>query len=251
MNKKVWDFAKICHAEPYEILKPGSIEDVISIIKRNNEKTERKKICIAGGKFSHGGQTMLDNSIYIDTINLNKIKKIGSKLVCVESGVIWNDLIKFLDNFQLSVAEMQSYANFSIGGSISVNCHGRGNKYGTLSDTIVSMKIIDYSGKLIKCSRRKNCNLFKAIIGGYGGIGVIVSATLIVVNNCKIIRKVVTTPTNMLITELNKNVNDKKLEFYNATIYPNNENEIVHVSFLRTNRPITINENLHPKKKSF
>lgn len=37
----------------------------------------------------------------------------------------WRDLQDHLDPHDLSVRTMQSYANFSVGGSVSVNVHGR------------------------------------------------------------------------------------------------------------------------------
>ena len=53
--------------------------------------------------------------------------------ITVQAGATWEKLINYLDKFNLSVSEMQSYYNFTVGGSISVNCHGRGLLYGTLA----------------------------------------------------------------------------------------------------------------------
>ena len=37
----------------------------------------------------------------------------------------WCDIQRFVDPHDLSVAIMQTYANFTVGGSLSVNVHGR------------------------------------------------------------------------------------------------------------------------------
>jgi hypothetical protein len=60
----------------------------------------------------------------------------------------------------------QSYYNFSVGGAISVNCHGRGNEFGTISETIVSMDVLTVDGVEINNVDVRH-ELFPAIVGGY------------------------------------------------------------------------------------
>ena len=73
--------------------------------------------------------------IDINEINYDQ----NSNNVQVGGGCIWKDLILELYKYNRTVAEMQSYYNFSVGGSISVNCHSRNIKYGSISDTILSI----------------------------------------------------------------------------------------------------------------
>ena len=81
---------------------------------------------------------------------------------------------------------MQTYANFTVGGSLSVNVHGRYIHHGALIKSVKSIKVVLANGDLVNASRTENPDIFKAVIGGYGGIGVIVEATLGLDENVKI-----------------------------------------------------------------
>jgi hypothetical protein len=217
-NYYVKDFANIHIAVPHQIFEPINENEILNILKNH----ENMKISIAGSKYSHGGHTMKDGALYIDMKNLNRILELRNGIVTVESGITWNKLIKFLDKYNLSVAEMQSYSNFSVGGSVSVNCHGRSTIYGTISDTIEGLKVVTSNGDIIYCSRDTNYDLFRACIGGYGGIAIIIEVSLKTVNNFYIERKIINTRSESLneLLELSKSGIETNLVFFNINIYP-------------------------------
>ena len=126
----IFDYAHIAHCTGTDVYTPVSEDELIKIVSN----TWPRKICIAGAKYSHGGQTMLDNAVQIDMRRMNKMVLLNQTSILVEAGATWKEVLTYLDQFGLSVAEMQSYSNFSVGGSISVNCHGRGINFGTVSD---------------------------------------------------------------------------------------------------------------------
>ncbi len=65
---------------------------------------------------------------------------------------------------------MQSQNIFTVGGSISVNVHGRDIRYGSLMDTVKSMRLLQADGSIIEISRTKHPELFSLVNGGYGVI---------------------------------------------------------------------------------
>jgi FAD/FMN-containing dehydrogenase len=87
----------------------------------------------------------------------------------------------FLDPHDLSVKIMQTYANFTVGGSLSVNCHGR---YVGLGPVIMSVREITVAkhGDLRTASPTSDSELFHAVIGGCA-VAVIVEAELEVTRN--------------------------------------------------------------------
>ena len=226
---KTYDFAHIHSATPKFIIAPKTEEELIKIL--NDFPTV--KVSIAGGKFSHGGQTMLNNAIYVDTKYLNKIFNLTSTSITVQAGAKWWQIQRYLDQYNLSVAEMQSYNDFSVGGSISVNCHGRGLKYGSISDTIDSLKILTETGIYI-ASKTSNTDLFQATIGGYGTQGIILEAILKIEPNFSIEKytfRSLTCESYYIIQKLKDN---KNLVFYNGDIYPTNEKYTYHVCWYKT-----------------
>ena len=77
---------------------------------------------------------------------------------------------------------MQASNLFSIGGSLSVNCHGWDHKSGSISETVRSLKVINSEGDLFLL--HPGDELFHLALGGLGGFGIIVEAELSLTNNC-------------------------------------------------------------------
>jgi FAD/FMN-containing dehydrogenase len=234
-NSKVWDFAHIHSAQPDVILEPTSAGELIQIVRSNYFKSKPLRICIAGGKYSHGGQTMLDNSLYLDMKHLNQILNldIDNRTIKVQAGITWEQIQNYLNRFDLSVAEMQSYRNFTVGGSVSVNCHGRGMKHSTLAETIIRLKVLTSDGRILMASRDKNLDLFRAVIGGYGGIAIILEIDLIVVDNCPLIRKVDLISIELIEQTMEQIKHEPDLVFYNQNIYPTNQQEVFQIIFYK------------------
>lgn len=90
-------------------------------------QTNRGAVCIGGTRYSMGGQTMSPGALHVDMRASSRLVwlDVASRKVRVQAGMRWRDLQALIDPHGLAVKIMQSYSNFSIGGSVSVNCHGR------------------------------------------------------------------------------------------------------------------------------
>lgn len=177
------------------------------MIVRSRE-AQLHRISIGGAHCSMGGQTSLKDSVHLDLSQFNQILNFDreNKLITIQTGISWRKVIEFIDQYGFSVMVMQSYADFTVGGSLSVNAHGRHIRHGSISETITEMKIVLgnvplcktllYSfflanGTLVQCTPLMNDpynEVFFGAIGGYGGLGVIVEVTLQLTNNVKLER---------------------------------------------------------------
>lgn len=92
-------------------------------------------------------------------------------------------VIPYLDAPGRSVAIMQSNDSFSVGGSISVNCHGWQLDRPPIIDSVESFRLLTADGEIRQCSRSENVELFALVPGGYGLFGVILDVRLRVVPN--------------------------------------------------------------------
>jgi FAD/FMN-containing dehydrogenase len=101
----------------------------------------------------------------------------------VQAGAKWADVIPYLDARDRSVAVMQSDNSFTVGGSLSVNCHGWQYNRPPIASTVESFHLMNADGSVIACSRTENRELFSLALGGYGLFGVILDADLRVVPN--------------------------------------------------------------------
>lgn len=143
-----------------------------------------KKISIAGAQHSMGGHTIYPHGILIAMSGCNFMElDTVQNLLTVGAGARWSEIIPYLDLHKRSVAVMQSNNSFSVGGSISVNCHGWQPNAGPIASTVESFRLINAAGDIIICSRQENAELFSLVLGGYGLFGIILDVKLRVVNN--------------------------------------------------------------------
>jgi FAD/FMN-containing dehydrogenase len=78
---------------------------------------------------------------------------------------------------------MQSDNTFSVGGSLSVNCHGWQFGRSPIASTVEGFRLMQADGSIVRCSRDENSELFSLVLGGYGLFGIILDADLRVVPN--------------------------------------------------------------------
>jgi FAD/FMN-containing dehydrogenase len=149
-------------------------------------RTNHLKISIAGARHSMGGHTIYPNGIVIDMLPFNRMELDETNLILhAQAGACWSEVIQFLNKRGLSVEVMQSNDDFSIGGSISVNCHGWQFNRPPIASTIESFRLMLADGRIVKCSRTENHELFSLVLGGYGLFGIILDVGLHIVPNEK------------------------------------------------------------------
>jgi FAD/FMN-containing dehydrogenase len=141
-------------------------------------------VSIAGARHSMGGQTIYPGGIELNMLPFNAMSLDDtSNILHVQAGAKWADVIPFLDRRGRSVAVMQSDNSFSVGGSLSVNCHGWQFGRPPIASTVESFHLMKADGSVVRCSRTENKELFSLALGGYGLFGVILDADLRVVPN--------------------------------------------------------------------
>ncbi|HEX2832383.1 MAG TPA: FAD-binding oxidoreductase [Thermoanaerobaculia bacterium] len=139
-------------------------------------------VSIAGFRHSMGGQTIAANGIVLNMLGHNRMELRGETLH-VQSGAVWKDVIDYLELHGRSVAVMQSDSPFSVGGSLSVNCHGWQHLHEPIASTVEALQVLLPSGEVRHCSRTEEPALFAHVLGGYGLFGVILDAELQTVPN--------------------------------------------------------------------
>ena len=146
-----------------------------------NASNHKTPISIRGIQHSQGGHTFYSRGIVLDLANLNDMHMIGPTVLRVQAGAHWKQVIEFLNSLHVSVSVMQSDYDFSIGGSVSTNVHGWPANKAPIIETVQGFHLLLADGSLIYCSRSENVELFRAVIGGYGLLGIIVDVDLLVV----------------------------------------------------------------------
>lgn len=157
--------------------------DILKALQDAN--SEHIPIAIMGRQHSQGGQSLAPKAIELDMLSFSKILGINAKKkqVTVQSGIIWSDLQKYINQYNLAIKSMQSPNIFTVGGSMSVNAHGDDFRAGAVGNSIVAFHIVLANGKKVFVSPDSNPDLWAAVIGGYGLFGVVTDVTLQLTDN--------------------------------------------------------------------
>ena len=104
------------------VIEPTTTEEIAAAVRAHPGP-----ISIGGARHSMGGQIATDGALHIDMRGFNEVLAFSpaQKMITVQAGVTWRQIQELIDPVDLSVRIMQSYANFTVGGSLSVNGHGR------------------------------------------------------------------------------------------------------------------------------
>jgi FAD/FMN-containing dehydrogenase len=147
-------------------------------------RSEHRPVAISGARHSMGGHTLYPDGIVLNMLPFRHLELDAARaLLRAGAGARWSDIVPYLDDRGLSVGVMQSNNNFTVGGSLSVNCHGWQPNRPPIASTVESFRLMRPDGTVVRCSRAQNVELFSLALGGYGLFGVILDADLRVVPN--------------------------------------------------------------------
>jgi FAD/FMN-containing dehydrogenase len=166
----------------------------------------------------------------------------------------WRDLQEHLDPLGLAVKTMQSYSNFTVGGSVSVNAHGRYVGHGPVGNTVRALQLVLADGRVVETDAQREPQLFRAAIGGYGAAGVITEVELDLARNVRIERVVSEVPLDAYVRHFRDRVQgDAQAILHNADLLPPRFDAPVSVTWRRApdDRPLTITERLVPRNRSY
>lgn len=140
----------------------------------------------AGARHAMGGQQFLRGGPVLDTSALCGVLDFDDArgLLTVEAGIRWPALLRWLDTSARNtggwtIRQKQTGADdFSLGGALASNIHGRGLRYAPFVEDVEAATLIDADGRLIEISRRQRPELFALVAGGYGLFGIVATLTL-------------------------------------------------------------------------
>jgi cytokinin dehydrogenase len=176
-NAAADDFGHLVRRYPSAVLKPGSIEDIVRIVRF--ARSHKLKVAARGQAHSTYGQPLIEAGIVIDMSSLDTIHTINAEGAEVDAGVLWSQLLLASLERQLTPPVLTDYIALSVGGTLAVGgIGGRSHRYGVQVDNVLSLQVVTGAGNLETCSRSQNRDLFEAVLAGLGQCGIIVRATV-------------------------------------------------------------------------
>lgn len=210
--------------------------------------------CFRGAGYSQGGHTLAESSVQIDMSGLTGLVflDVTRKVVRVQAGMRWYDLQKQLDPHGLSVKVMQSFSNFTVGGAVSVNCHGRYVGHGSISSTVRALRVLLASGQALELSPTTNPELFDGVIGGYGLLGLITEVELELTDNVIMEREVESVHLSDYPSWFASHVrNNPGAVMHNADLLPPSFDKPLAITWFKTAKPLTDERRLQEHRQHY
>ncbi|WP_198424729.1 FAD-binding protein [Spirosoma endbachense] len=232
-----------------EVFRPKSVAELQERLRMTTGP-----VSVGGGRFSMGGQTASPKSLHIDMRGLNQVIHFSKddRIIQVQAGIRWCDIQRYIDPHDLSIKIMQTYANFTVGGALSVNCHGRYMGHGPLILAVRSIEIVLADGSLVQASRTENPDVFFGTIGGYNGLGIIVAVELDLEDNLAVRRDHYKLARSDYRSYFAHTIRDNpEAVFHNGDMYPPAFTNMRAVTWVKTTEKPTVKTRLMPLRESY
>jgi decaprenylphospho-beta-D-ribofuranose 2-oxidase len=159
------------------VFEPKTVEELQQLLQRLH--AEKRRVTFRGGGYSFDSQSLNDDTVIV----LNHFKAIKSIdpekcQITVEPGVRWKAILRALRPHGLTPHIVVTTGQATAGGTLSADCYSRSSpKYGKEGRHIARFQFLTVDGKCLECSPTENQELFSAVVGGFGYLGVVTEIT--------------------------------------------------------------------------
>ncbi|HMJ13250.1 MAG TPA: FAD-binding protein [Polyangiaceae bacterium] len=171
------DYGQIIHERPLAVLLPGSVEDILRMLRF--ARYHGLRIAARGQGHQPFGQAQVEGGIVIDMRALGKIRAISDERVDVDAGADWRAVVHAASRHGRTPPVLPAYLGLTVGGTLSIGGIGVTSfRHGAQIDHVLELQVVTGDGRVLSCSERKHPDLFEAALAGQGQCGIITRAVL-------------------------------------------------------------------------
>ena len=173
--RQAWNLA--ADLRPAVVVLPTSVEEVVDAVNYAAERDLRIVVQGTGhGASVHGS---LDGTLLINMREMRAVEiDAESRRARVEAGALWEDVVVPATEHGLTALHGSSpnvgVVGYSLGGGIG----WLARKHGLSADSVLAIEVVTADGALVRADRTQNTDLFWALRGGGGGLGVVVAVEI-------------------------------------------------------------------------
>jgi cytokinin dehydrogenase len=170
------DFGHIVHHEPVAVLTPGSVDDIVAMMRYCGR--HGLPVAARGQGHATNGQAQVSRGLVIDMSPLRDIS-VGDGQAVVQGGVLWSALLHASLPHGLTPPVLTDYLELSIGGTLSAGgVGGAVHHHGAQVDNVLALDVVTGAGQRLTCSPSLHADLFHAVLSGLGQCAIIIAATV-------------------------------------------------------------------------
>ncbi|WP_367124483.1 FAD-binding protein [Streptomyces phytohabitans] len=173
------DYGHTVHRTPAAVLRPGSVADVVAMVRFCGE--HGIPVAPRGEGHATHGQAQVDGGLVIATSTeaLSRVERPVRDTVTVGAGARWSTVAKATLELGLTPPVFTDYLELSVGGTVSVGgLGGQTHRHGAQVDTVAELRVVTGAGELVRCSATRHADLFDAVRAGLGQCAIVVGVTL-------------------------------------------------------------------------
>ncbi len=144
-------------------------------------RTQGMTLCPRGSRHSYGDMVLNAAQMLLDTRGMNKVIGFDAETgrMVVEPGVQIIDVFKEAHPQLFTLRASPSEGTITVAGAICNNVNGKDSwKAGNFGDQVLGFKLLTVGGEILEVERERDRQLFEAVVGGMGMLGIIIEATL-------------------------------------------------------------------------
>lgn len=173
------NFGRIFHWDPIAVVLPACTQDVAEIIQF--ARGEGIRVSTRGAAHSQSQVAISEGGILIDMKSMGAIGPVAAdgSSIEVEGGAIWRDVMLQAWERQVVPPVLTNNLSVTVGGTLSSAGVGVASfRYGTQADHALELEIVTGAGEIARCTRKKNAELYWAVLAGLGQCGIITKVRL-------------------------------------------------------------------------
>lgn len=170
--RRAWNLA--ADLRPAVVVLPSSVEDVVAAVEYAAERDLR----IAVQSTGHGAavHASLDGTLLLNMREMRGVEiDAENRRARVEAGALWEDVVLPATEQGLTALHGSSpnvgVVGYSLGGGIGWMARA----HGLSAESVLAVELVTADGALVRADRTQNTDLFWALRGGGGGLGVVVA----------------------------------------------------------------------------
>jgi len=170
--RQAWNLA--ADQRPAVVVLPSTTEDVVGAIEYAAERDLRIVVQGTGhGAAVHGP---LDGTLLLNMREMRGVAiDVENRRARVEAGALWEDVVIPATERGLTALHGSSpnvgVVGYSLGGGIG----WMARMHGLAAESVLAVELVTAEGALVRADRTQNTDLFWALRGGGGGLGVVVA----------------------------------------------------------------------------
>ena len=154
-------------------IEPDSVDAMLAQVQASAEAGI--SVGLRGAGRSYGDAALNENGLVIGTSRLNQVIAfdVSKGVIDVEPGVTVEDLWRTVLPHGFWPPVVPGTMRPTIGGCVAANVHGKNNfAVGPIGDHVLELELWTPDEGLLICNRQQHADVFHAVIGGFGALGI-------------------------------------------------------------------------------